>query len=139
MPPTFSFVNEADKKDCWHWAKMLSAQQIRSLLPESVDGGNDVPGPYLREDVEVPVGDFVLRGESNHRYKFRGYSYRLGVVVSETEIVWLKPTAERKAHIKASGAAHLMGGSGGVAGMVRMARWIVEGGATDRIQQLSSV
>jgi hypothetical protein len=89
--------------------------------------------------LELPIGTFVFDGEAVHHRKVRGYNYNLGVVLSETEIVWMRATNERKSQIKDAGARHLMGGSGGVAGMIRMARWILEGDIAERTRTLKGL
>lgn len=114
---TVSYIAQPEDSRCAWWS---------ILLPEDIElNSAKIPAPYLRKgaDLELKKGDMLVTSEANHHRKNRGYTVRLGVCV-DGEVKHLKPTAEKKAFIKANGGQDLMHESGDVAGCVRMAVWL---------------
>ena len=131
--PTFSHVASRTDRRCKWWQKTINAEIAATLDPAAIEGGNSIPGEYLRDgaDLELPAWTMILDSEQVHHAKPRGYSYTLGVIMPKADgslgRTWIAgKVSAQKGAIKAAGATHLLGGSGDTAGLVRMARWILE-------------
>jgi hypothetical protein len=114
-------IGPSDKR-CRYWAKVLRAG-CPLPAPSAVNGANDVPGPYLRHgDEELFPGDVLIEGEALHHRKARGWLYTACFMGADGAPVWVRPSHELKATMKAAGMpAHLLAGSGDVAACVRIA------------------
>jgi hypothetical protein len=107
---------------CRYWAKVVRASDALPM-PADIDGANSVPGAYIRGDVEIFEGDYVLEGEENHHAKRRGWTYWLRTVDATGAIASVP--FDTKAAIRASDADRaLLLGSGDVAAMVRTIHWL---------------
>lgn len=114
---TVSYIAHQKDARCAWWSM---------LLPADIElNGNRINAPYLRKgaDLELKKGDMLIDSEAKHHSKNRGYNVVLVVCVDE-DIRYIKPTALKKAYIKANGGQDLMHESGDVAGCVRMAVWL---------------
>jgi hypothetical protein len=125
---TISYVVERVDGRCKGWAKKLNREQILALDLEKINGAIDIPGNYLKNgtDLELrPFEDFIFWGEANHHNKQRGWTYRI-YYPGLSGIGFITPTIGIKAAIKKAGHTDLMGGSGDIAGIVRMAKFICQ-------------
>ncbi|QGY03183.1 hypothetical protein MMSR116_15795 [Methylobacterium mesophilicum SR1.6/6] len=116
-------------KRCRGWERVIR-ESVSLPAPEDVNGAGDLPGAYApdRGEEELFGLDAVMQGEENHHRRSRGWTYWLHVRNPATgELVTMKPTAERKAAIKAAIRhgridlpVEILKGAGDIAGMVRM-------------------
>lgn len=130
---TLSHVAKPNDRRCRWWQKTLTADQAVKLNPEAIADAGSIPGPYHRNgaDMELPEWSVIFDGEALHHAKPRGWRWVVGFVVRDEAgalvLTWVtSAVAGQKAVVKASGAAHLLGGSGDVANIVRCARWVLE-------------
>lgn len=109
---------------CKYWAKKIEAD-MDLPLPKEVDGGNDIPGKYLREgEEELEPGDILFEGEANHHRRIdRGWTYWVHYVDSQGGLHrYMSGFSEQKTAAKTKGlSSTLLAGSGDVAGAVRVA------------------
>lgn len=105
---------------CRYWAKIIKAEDLP--IPSSIDGANDIPGPYKRHgDEELLVGEFLIEGEEIHHRKARGWAYNITFLHNGNERT-IKPSSEIKQQMKAAGMPpELLKGSGDIAACVRIA------------------
>lgn len=112
---------------CRYWAKISRATETLPI-PSNVFGANDIPGPYLQHgDEELFPGDVLFEGEANHhRRTDRGWTYRITLVLATGQLLELQSGfTEQKKQLKQQGlSAELLGGSGDIAAMVRIAHGI---------------
>lgn len=141
---TYSHIASPSDARCQWWQRIASEGEVLAADPATVDGAGDLPGRYVRKgsDHELAAWTIVFDGEALHHRKQRGWRHLVGIVAVADDgtlsRLWMPPTAERKAAIKATGASHLMGGSGPNAAMVRIARYVLEGSTdADRRARLS--
>lgn len=147
--PTYSHIAVPSDHRCRWWQKALPIDTMLATNPADIEGGNDVPGTYMKKnaDHELAAWTAVLDSEAKHHKKDRGFSYTLGIihpnpnVEGELTITWIGArVAPQKAAIKAAGASHLMGGSGDAAHLVRMARWILEADTDEaRLERIATL
>lgn len=130
---TLSHIAKPVDSRCRWWQKTLTADQAVALDPAAIDDAGSIPGAYHRKnaDMELPEWAVIFDGEANHHAKPRGWRWVVGFVVRDEAgalvVTWVtSAVAGQKAVVKASGAAHLLGGSGDVANIVRCARWVLE-------------
>lgn len=130
---TYSHIAKPRDRRCSWLQLVLTPEMVLDASPADVDGAGTLPGLRQRRyaDTELPVWSVVLDIEARHHTKNRGWDHYVGIVRPTEDglvLTWVgEPTAAMKALIKASGAAHLLGGSGPNAAMVRCARWVLEG------------
>ena len=132
---------------CRWWQKTLTADEVIALDPASIDDANSIPGQYHRKgaDMALPEWAVIFDGEAIHHKKNHGWRWVFGVVVRDAEgklgVAWVTSSvAKQKAAVKAAGAAHLLGGSGDVANIVRCARWILESETTEgRMERIAAL
>lgn len=119
-------IKPVDKR-CKFWAKVVR-NGGDLLFPSRTLGANDIPHPYhLGGLEELMEGDIIFKGEANHHIKARVFVYNMGFVRGG-KLIWVQPSAARKAAMKAAGLdPKLLSGAGDVAGMVRMA-WALRQG-----------
>ncbi len=129
---TLSHIASPSDSRC-NWLQLVADEAaVLAADPSKIDGAATLPGTKQRRgaDSELPAWTILFDIEANHHWKNRGWTHVLGIVAPKGEglaLYWMKPTAATKAAIKAAGAAHLIGGSGPNAAMVRAARYILEG------------
>ncbi len=114
---------------CRAWERVIR-EGVALPAPEDVSGAADLPGAYApdRGEEELFGLDAVLQGEENHHRRARGWTYWLHVRNPATgKIVTMKPTAERKAVIKAAIRdgrialpLEILKGAGDIAALVRI-------------------
>lgn len=107
---------------CRYWAKIIRSGDPLPI-PSLVNGGNDIPGDYLRRgDEELFVGDLLIEGEANHHRRERGWSYWVSYVDKDGSLLHFASSfTVPKAAAKQQGLApELLAGSGDVAGAVRV-------------------
>lgn len=117
---------------CRYWAKIIRAGSPLPL-PSAVDCAAAVPGAYLRRgDEEIFEGDFLIEGEEVHHVRNRGWCYRITRVQADGVERRIRPSAERKASLKAQGLApELLSGSGDIAACIRIAHGLRAGLTVD--------
>lgn len=117
---------------CRYWAKIIRAGQALPL-PSAVSGASDVPGGYLRNgEEEIFPGDFFVQGEEMHHRRNRGWTYCIGWCDADGNYKSVRPSAERKASLKAQGLApELLSGSGDIAACIRIAHGLRAGLTVD--------
>lgn len=115
--PTVSYIAKPSDSRCAWWAMQLPADI--ELNNQRINATPLLKGAILK----LKTGDMLINSEANHHRKNRGYNVVLGVCVDDG-VIFIKPTAQRKAYIKANGGKDLMHGSGDVARCVRMAIWL---------------
>jgi len=108
---------------CRYWAKVVRANTPLPT-PSQISGASDIPGAYLmRGEEELLPGDVLFEGEANHhRRTDRGWTYWVRYVTADGEVLCFQSGfGPQKASAKAQGMpAHLLAGSGDVAGAVRV-------------------
>lgn len=117
LTQTVSYIAKPSDSRCAWWSVQL---------PADIELNDQrIPAPYLRKgaDLELKQGDMLIDSEAMHHRKNRGYNTVL-CVCADGEVKFIKPTAAKKAFIKANGGQDLMHESGDVAGCVRMAVWL---------------
>lgn len=113
---------------CRYWAKIIRCDEALPI-PSSVNGANDIPGPYLTGDEELLTGDVLFEGEALHHRNRRGWLYVVSIVLENGELLYLSSGfSAQKAQLKRQGMApELLKGSGDIAAMVRIAHGVRNG------------
>lgn len=123
---TVSHIIQREDGRCRGWAKKLNAGQILKLDLDKIQGANDLPGSYLKNGIDLeltPYDDFIFWGEENDHRKARGWTYRLYYPALK-KMGWVGADNRIKQMIKSEGLKDLMTGSGEIAGLVRIAKYI---------------
>jgi hypothetical protein len=139
---TISHIIQRADGRCKGWAKKLNSRQILDLDLDKIQGANDLPGSYLKNgtDLELaPYEDFIFWGEENDHRKARGWTYRLYYPTTK-KMGWVGADNRIKQMIKSEGHKDLMTGSGEIAGLVRIAKYISSGlDLTEKIARKTKV
>lgn len=143
---TLSHIAKPCDDRCRWWQKTLAAEAVIALDPASIEDANSIPGTYLRKGADLELNEWTVLfdGEQVHHKKPRGWTWTMGIVLrvdGALKVEWIRANVSKhKAVIKAAGAAHLLGGSGDVASMVRVARWILEADTTEaRMERIAAI
>lgn len=128
--PSVSVTLRPHDSRCPYWAKIVRASEGLPL-PSDVQRSADIPVPFLlRGEEELFPGDLLFEGEANHhRRTDRGWSYWVSYVDAQGQLHQFRSGfGPQKAAAKAQGLpAHLLTGSGDVAGAIRVAHALRSG------------
>ena len=139
---TRSVVLRPWNSKCSYWALVATPEEVLAADLKGAGGMHSLPGTLARKgsDHELPAWTVVLRGEAVHPTKHRGWNFCVSFILPVVDAdsngepmnrnLGLPGTAQ-KAAIKASGAQHLMLGSGPHAAMLRAAKWVLEAEGDD--------
>lgn len=107
---------------CRYWAKIIRKNQLLPM-PSTITGANDIKVEYsMRGEEELFEGDVLIEGEEMHHRRLRGWGYWLTMMGADGSLVRIRPTAERKAAMKANGLpSELLAGAGDIAACIRIA------------------
>ncbi len=143
---TYSHIASPCDNRCTWIQRIADPVVIVTIDPANVSGARDLPGAGQRKkaDSELAAWTVVFDVEAIHHTKQRGWRHTVGIVAPTGEdgdlgLQFFSVGAAHKARIKAAGRSDLMGGSGPNAAMVRVARYILDGGDAGRCARLAEM